>query len=67
MRLVAFLGLVVVLGCAEAQQGTAKVLDNANSVVRSGSGKLWIPSGTKPESATTATTEQKKKEEEKAS
>lgn len=66
MRLIALLGLVVLLGCAEAQLGTAKVLDNANSVVRSGSGKLWIPSETKPKSETTTATETKK-EEEKAS
>ncbi len=33
---------VVTLGCSEVEQSSGKVLDNANSVIRSGSGKIWI-------------------------
>lgn len=66
MKKLAFLGLVVLLGCAEAQQGTAKALDNAGSVVRSGTGKLWLPSDSKSAPTSAAASEQEKKDEAKA-
>jgi hypothetical protein len=40
--ILALLALSFMTGCGPAERSAAKVLDNAGSVIQSGSDKLWI-------------------------
>ena len=47
---------IIFAACSGAENNAGKVLDNANSVVKSGSKKIWVDNG-----STTTTDAEKKK------
>lgn len=65
LTLCSLLILAFFVACAGAENNAGHVLENANSVVKSGSEKIWIGNGSEDSTGKTEETEDSRKKETK--